>query len=178
MRTSTITIIKIIFPLATVGCFFGGIWAYADGKDDAGTTLLFLAGISCFLMIAVFELFDGSYGIATTMGVFGLILVCLMVNNIQGRTQPVITDYHLLAAAHSDGPYELTDSHMHCSPITDDYSFHCIGWKKEISRYDRCSLCGRRFLDHYEVVIPSEEWQSKVRRVRDQREAWTNTVER
>ena len=82
-----------------------------------------------------------------------------------------------MAAAHPEGPYEITDRHMFCSPIEDAYVFQCVGWNKEITRYTRCTHCGRRFRDHYSEVLPLKKWQAKIRRQRAQREAWTSALE-
>lgn len=167
-------IIKIILPIVTVILFFAGVAEFVNGKDDTGITLLLGAAISCFIMIAFFELCDGSYGMAVAMGFVSLLFACLMVHNIQCRVQPSVTDIHLMATAHPEGPYEVTDRHMYCSPVDDTHTFHCVGW--EITRYTRCTRCGRRFRDHYSEIISLKKWQAEICRQRAQREAWANTL--
>lgn len=172
-------IIKILFVVSTAVCFISGNLALCAGKTDTGTTLIFFAAVSCFLTLAVIEAYDSSWGMAGAMTFLALIFVALMINNIQGRVlQPVVTDCCVMNTSFPDGPFLLTDTNMHCSPVSihQDY-FQCVGW--EISRYSRCKNCGRQFLHHYvfSEIMPLEQWQALVRRRRAQNEAFANCPE-
>lgn len=167
------TILKIFAGILTTGCFFAGMCAYANGLDDPGQNLLFLSAVLCTAIISIFAFFQASKGTAITMGLLAVGVGIFWMVTVEGRTKPVVTGCREIGG----GLYVLADTNMSCSPLSKETgTFSCVKWERKISRYDHCG-CGRRFLEHYAETTTLEDWQRRVRREQNARNALVNSID-